>query len=482
MKSLPALSPAVLAAVLAAVLVLAGPPAAVHAQTTAPAALDGTWHGTLDTGGQQLTVVFHLKRKGEGDALTATMDVPQQSVSGVSVSDVRATGDSLRLEVAQIGGVFKGTRTTDGPIDGTWRQSGASFPLVLRKGAPETSEAETSEADAPDRPQTPEPPFPYEREDATFRNADAGVTLAGTLTTPEGEGPHPAVVLVSGSGPQNRNGVVAGHETLHVLADALTRRGIAVLRYDERGVGESTGSFSGATTEDFAGDVRAALDWLRQREGLGKIGVVGWSEGALVAPMLAARSSALPDFLVLMGAPGVPGKQILLKQRALIAEAQGAPPASLDSIRAAQERLLSAAAQAPDSAAAAAQVRRLLRARQTDAQTIDKQIQQYTDPWFRQFMRHDPRPALRQTDAPVLALYGEHDLQVPPAQNADPLRKALSGNPDATVEVLPGLNHLFQPADTGLPSEYGQIEATIAPKALDAIAGWIAERTRAGGE
>ncbi|PSQ92118.1 MAG: hypothetical protein BRD52_05785 [Bacteroidetes bacterium SW_4_67_19] len=456
MKSLPALSPAVLATVLAAVLALAGPPAAVHAQTTAPAALDGTWHGTLDTGGQQLTVVFHLKRKGEGDALTATMDVPQQSVSGVSVSDVRATGDSLRLEVAQIGGVFKGTRTTDGPIDGTWRQS--------------------------DRPQTPEPPFPYEREDATFRNADAGVTLAGTLTTPEGEGPHPAVVLVSGSGPQNRNGVVAGHETLHVLADALTRRGIAVLRYDERGVGESTGSFSGATTEDFAGDVRAALDWLRQREGLGKIGVVGWSEGALVAPMLAARSSALPDFLVLMGAPGVPGKQILLKQRALIAEAQGAPPASLDSIRAAQERLLSAAAQAPDSAAAAAQVRRLLRARQTDAQTIDKQIQQYTDPWFRQFMRHDPRPALRQTDAPVLALYGEHDFQVPPAQNADPLRKALSGNPDATVEVLPGLNHLFQPADTGLPSEYGQIEATIAPKALDAIAGWIAERTRAGGE
>ncbi|PSR03093.1 MAG: hypothetical protein BRD47_01480 [Bacteroidetes bacterium QS_8_68_28] len=457
------------AALLAALFSSVALPAA-HAQEPPPAP-EGPWHGTIEVGGQQLTAIFRLKR-GKDGALTATMDVPQQNASGIPVSNARATADSLRLVVGAIGGVFEGARTRSGSIDGTWKQNGVTVPLVLERGAPESSDTT-----APARPQTPEPPFPYETEDVRFESNAGSVELAGTLTRPEGEGPPPAVVLISGSGPQNRNGRVAGHETLHVLADALTRRGVAVLRYDERGVGESSGTFAGATTEDLAADVRAGLDLLRQRNDLGKVGLIGWSEGGIVAPMIAARSSTV-DFLVLMGAPGVPGKALLLEQSARIAEAQGAAPATLDSIRTAQDRLLSAVAQAPDSAEAATQIRRVLGERQKSQETIEAQIQQYTAPWFRYFVDHDPRPALRKVDAPVLALYGANDLQVPPRQNAAPLREALSGNADATVEVLPGLNHLFQPAETGLPSAYRRIETTIAPKALQRIAGWITERTR----
>ncbi|PSQ98240.1 MAG: hypothetical protein BRD48_07915 [Bacteroidetes bacterium QS_9_68_14] len=460
------------AALLAALFSFVAWPAA-HAQESPPPAPEGPWHGTIETGGQQLTAVFHLERDEDG-ALTATMDVPQQSASGIPVSDVRAKADSLRLVVGAIGGVFEGARTPNGSIEGTWKQNGVTAPLVLEKGAPKSSEAS-----APARPQTPEPPFPYDTEDVRFESNAAGVELAGTLTMPEGEGPHPAVVLISGSGPQNRNGRVAGHETLHVLADALTRRGVAVLRYDERGVGKSSGTFAGATAEDLAADARAGFDFLRQRNDLGKVGLIGWSEGAIVASMIAARSGT-PDFLVLMSAPSVPGKALLQEQSARIAEAQGAPPATLDSIRAAQDRLLSAVAQAPDSAEAAAQIRQVLSERQKSEKTIEAQIQQYTAPWFRYFVSHDPRPALRKVDAPVLGLYGANDLQVPPQQNAAPLREALSGNPGTTVEVLPGLNHLFQPAETGLPSAYRQTETTIAPKALQRIAGWITERMRTG--
>jgi pimeloyl-ACP methyl ester carboxylesterase len=315
----------------------------------------------------------------------------------------------------------------------------------------------------------------------TFRNDAAGLTLAGTLTRPEGDGPHPAVVLVSGSGPQDRNSEVFNHKLFHVLADHLTRQGIAVLRYDERGVGASEGSFDGATSEDFAGDVGAAVRFLKNRSEIDPdaVGLLGMSEGGLVAPMVHTQFEPV-DFLVLMAGPSVPGREILVEQTAQIATAQGASSGAVDSIRTVQRRTLDVVATAPDSAATAEQLRSVLDEEGLGTDRIQSQIEQMTDPWFRFFVRHDPVPTLRQVDVSVLALYGSKDLQVPPGQNADPMRTALQESPsdDVAVRVLDGLNHLFQPAETGLPTEYAQIETTMAPEALETVSGWIRARTQ----
>ncbi|WP_263834829.1 alpha/beta hydrolase family protein [Salinibacter sp.] len=426
---------------------------ALFGLTTAAAqeAVVGAWSGPLKVGGTELRIVFHIE-PGE-DGLTATMDSPDQGATGIPVSDVAVVGDSVTLAVDRIGGVYTGALADgDTKIDGQWTQGGQSFPLTLTP----TAEADTG---PPPRPQHPEPPYPYAADSVTFRNEAAGLGLAGTLTRPEGEGPHPAVVLVSGSGPQDRNSEVFNHKLFHVLADHLTRQGIAVLRYDERGVGASEGRFDGATSEEFATDVAAAVRFLRSRPGVDAdaTGLVGMSEGGLVAPMVHTRFEPV-DFLVLMAGPSVPGHEILVEQSARIAAAQGAPSGAVDSIRAVQRRTLEGVA--------------------TDR--VRSQIEQATDPWFRFFVGYDPAPTLRQVDVPVLALYGSKDLQVPAGQNVGPMRAALQASPsdDATVRVLDGLNHLFQPAETGLPSEYAQIDTTMAPTALETISAWIRARTR----
>jgi hypothetical protein len=421
----------------------------------------------------ELRIVFHVEQ-GEG-GLTATMDSPDQGATGIPVSDVTVAGDSVTLSVDRIGGTYAGTLADDGAkIEGQWTQSGQSFPLTLTPA----DEAETA---PPPRPQHPEPPYPYAADSVTFRNDAAGLTLAGTLTRPEGDGPHPAVVLVSGSGPQDRNSEVFNHKLFHVLADHLTRQGIAVLRYDERGVGASEGSFDGATSEDFAGDVGAAVRFLKNRSEIDPdaVGLLGMSEGGLVAPMVHTQFEPV-DFLVLMAGPSVPGREILVEQTAQIATAQGASSGAVDSIRTVQRRTLDVVATAPDSAATAEQLRSVLDEEGLGTDRIQSQIEQMTDPWFRFFVRHDPAPALRQVDVPVLALYGSKDLQVPPGQNAEPMRTALQDSPsdDVTVRVLDGLNHLFQPAETGLPTEYAQIETTMAPEALETVSSWIRERAQ----
>lgn len=443
------------------------------------AGLEGAWHGDIDVPGQPVGVVFHLEQ--DGDAWTATLDVPAQGAAGIPVSDVRTTADSLHLGVAAIGGTFEGRVEADGArVAGTWEQGGAAFPLVLQRGTPETNAAPERR-----RPQEPQPPFPYEAEDVRFPGGAEGVTLAGTLTMPEGEGPHPAVVLLSGSGPQDRNeetrGFDIGHKSFLVLADYLTLRGIAVLRYDDRGVAESTGSLRGATMEAFADDARAALTYLRGRGdlSLSAIGFAGHSEGGMVAPMAAASSSgaSAPDFLVLLAGPAVPMGQVVAAQVARMTEESGASPGQVAQARAQRRQLFDAVAEAPDSAAAAGRIRGIL-AGAPEAQ-VERTIGSLTTPYVRHAAAFDPAAMLQRIDVPVLALFGEKDFQVPPEQNAPPMREALAANPGATVEVLPGLNHLFQTAETGLLDEYGQIEETFAPVALERIAEWIAAH---GGE
>jgi pimeloyl-ACP methyl ester carboxylesterase len=288
----------------------------------------------------------------------------------------------------------------------------------------------------------------------------------------------PGVVLVAGSGPSDRNAAIMGHKPFLVLADALTRRGMAVLRFDERGVGQSGGSQEGATSADLAGDVQAAVEALARRREVaaGEIGVVGHSEGGIIAPMVATRSDRV-SFLVLLAAPGLPGDAILADQLDRRIRRQGANRRIRALQRGTQERIFEILKQDADSAAIASQLRKvMIQSRGISGEaTINREVRRLMDPWLRFFIAHDPRTTLRAVDVPVLALAGAKDQQVAPDTNQAAIAEALNAdaNPDATVRTLDGLNHLFQTADTGAPSEYGRIEETFAPAAIDVIADWI---------
>lgn len=445
------------------------------AQTDSVAQSDtllGTWYGEIEVGPQGLGVYFTIEESA-GEELSGQMDIPDQGASGLSISEVRTAGDSLVLIVETVGGRFEGRLRADSLlVEGAWYQSGRSWPLTLRPVAEDEQPA------GPNRPQEPEPPLPYASEEVQFTNEADGIELAGTLTLPEGAGPHPAAIFISGSGPQNRNyDGTFSHRTPLVLADYLTRQGIAVLRYDDRGVGASAGNFAAATTEDLARDAEAALRYLRARVEVapGRVGLIGHSEGGIVAPMVAQAAPA--DFLVLLAGPAVNGKEILVDQAVRMTRAQGAPESRIDSLRRIQDRLLTAVIEAPDSAAAAEAARAQLEKIGVDSASIAAQVRSLTSPWMMRFLTLDPAPLLRAVEVPVLALYGGKDLQVSDELNAERMRELLAAedDPKARVRVFENANHLFQPAQTGLPTEYAQIETTIDPDVLEAIATFIRE-------
>lgn len=431
----------------------------------------GTWAGALDTGGAgTLRIVFHLTERDDG-SLGATMDSPDQGAYGIEAGPVTTDGRGLRIEVGAVRGHYEGTIAEDGArIDGTWHQSGISLPLALEPAADV----------APARPQEPRPPFPYEEIDVRFESAADGVTLAGTLTLPPGAGPHPAVVLVSGSGPQDRDETVFGHKPFLVLADHLTRSGIAVLRFDDRGVGASTGDISTAVTSDFADDAEGAVRFLAGSPGIaaGEIGLVGHSEGAIVAPIVANRSDAVA-YVVLLASTGVNGEELLVMQLIAMNRAMGVSEEITRQRSALQQALLGLVVTAPDDSTAARRAREILSGVGVTGPAADAQVGALLNPWMRHFLAYDPLPALRALEVPALALWGEKDTQVPPGGNRAEVEEALavSRSRDVTVRVLPGLNHLFQTAETGAPAEYVTIEETMAPAALEAIADWVRERT-----
>ena len=473
------------AAALAAVLL----PAALAAQ--APDSWVGTWQGELNVGPQSLPLVVHITQGAGG--LEATMDSPAQGATGIPVSSVEADEAGLTFEVAVIQGRYQGTLRDDGAVEGTWTQGPNSLPLVLER-VPEGG-ANAVVPGPEDRPQTPRCPCPYAAHDVRFPNPAGGFELAGTLTLPEGEGPFPGVVLVSGSGPQDRDETLAGHKPFLVLADHLTRAGIAVLRYDDRGVGESGGDFPSATSVELATDADAAVAWLAARPEVraDAVGIVGHSEGGLVGPLVASRSDR-PRFLVLLAGPGVPGKDVLRTQSRAIAELQGATATAIDT----NDRVLTTAfavlEETEDPGEASARLRALLEEEiggldpaeraaagipeDDPGPWLDMQVAQLTSPWMRYFLFHDPAPALEETRVPVLAVNGSLDSQVDADVNLAAIEAALrrGGNPDYTVEALPGLNHLFQEAGTGDPAEYAAIDQTMSPVAMERVAGWILDR------
>ena len=459
-------------------LAAAQAPAVPPPSAPATPILSGHWEGAIDIPGLALTVKVDLT--ASGGAWTGTIDIPQQSAKGLPLEKISADGDHVRFSIASVPGdpTFDG-RLEKGEVHGTFTQGQGSYPFHLGREA--VKEAH--------RPQEPQPPFPYTEEEATVQNGD--VRLAGTLTMPPGPGPFPAVLLITGSGAQNRNEELLGHKPFLVLADHLARAGIAVLRMDDRGVGGSTGSVSEATTEDFAGDALAGVHFLQAHARIAKdrVGLLGHSEGGLIAPIAASRSKDVA-FIILLAGPGVPGSEIIPAQVEKIDLAEGMPADQARKQADLTRAALTMARAENDPTALRSKLAKFF-ADNPDAMDakavesigglekfLDLQVMTLRSPWFRFFYDFDPRPALRQVRVPVLAVNGELDSQVPLQQNLPAIEQALreARNPDVTIRPMPGLNHLFQTAKTGSPTEYATIEETISPALLDVVTRWILER------
>lgn len=468
-------------------------------QADAPAqtpALEGTWEGALEISGTSLPILFHLNRSQDAPGeWTATMDSPSQGAKGIPVSKVNVEdGNELQLKVGVIDGTYKGTLKVD-TIEGSWSQGGKTFPLALTRTSAE-------QASRPARPQTPQAPFPYTIEEVQFAGgpptagSDEVVKLSGTLTLPKTDGPHPAIVLLSGSGPQDRDETLMGHKPFWVLADFLSRHGVAVLRFDDRGVAESSGQFKNATITNFVTDAVAAVDYLDARDDINPkaIGLLGHSEGANVAPR-ASLASTKVGFVVMLAPTTVPGTELLARQNALILEGHGMSTAGAKSYEKTMLKTLDKIVKKPlgkplsrefqaelvadfKAAAEAMSPEDRKYYGPTDPATVDKvlnaMVQQLSTGWMRSFLAMKPTNTFTKLNVPALALFGSKDVQIPAAQNAPRLRKEFAKKPDATLTVLDGLNHLFQPASTGLPAEYATIETTVSPEALNTILEWLA--------
>ena len=434
----------------------------------APSDIDGTWLGTLDAGAIKLRILFKIVNTADG--LTAQMQSPDQSPTWIPVTSVKRNGSALIIDIKTIGGVYEGKIAADlGSMDGTFTQLGNPLPLALKKIK------DQSELERP-RPQNPVKPYPYRAEDVTYSNKAAGNTLAATITIPTGKGPFPAVLLIAGSGPHDRDESLMGHKPFLVLSDYLTRKDIVVLRADKRGIGKSTGTYDTATTADFATDAEAGIAYLRTRSEVDphKIGLIGHSEGGSIAPMVAASDPGV-TFIVLMAGTGVPGDQIIVEQGKLIAEAGGESREKAEQDAEKERETLMLVETEKDPANLETLLGVKLAAEGVPDVQIAAQTKALTTPWVRFFLTYDPATALRKVKCPVLALNGSLDLQVPPAQNLPAIRKALEegGNTHFEVDEMPGLNHLFQTAKTGSPAEYADIEETMSPVAMDKIARWI---------
>lgn len=439
----------------------AGSAGATSPKPAKPSEIDGTWRGTLSAGGAKLRLVFVFANTAEG--IKGTLDSPDQGAAGIPIT-VSRDGSDVMVKVPAGGAQFKGKLSPDlKTIEGEWSQAGQSMPLVVQRGA-------GSAALAP-RPQDPKKPYPYRDLEVRVPNKSAGIELAGTLTIPEGKGPFPAVVLVTGSGAQNRDEELMGHRPFLVLADYLTRKGIAVLRMDDRGVAQSGGDFKSATTMDFATDAEAGLAFLKTRSEVNpaRMGIIGHSEGGLIGPLVASRN---PDvaFVVMLAGPGVPGDEIIVEQSLALAKVSGMNAEQLQTTEAKQRQFVKIVKSENDSAVRKQKLQELLGERATSTVlTASDSV------WYRNFLNTDPAPYLRRVKCPVLALIGSKDLQVPPAENLPAIRAALTagGNKDFEVVEMPGLNHLFQTAGTGAVTEYATIDETMAPAVLEKVSAWV---------
>ncbi|MCO4291454.1 alpha/beta fold hydrolase [Solitalea sp. MAHUQ-68] len=439
----------------------------------------GTWHGAVNVG-IQLRIDFHISN--EAGLLKATMDSPDQKAYGIEVDEINLKADTLKLKINRIGFTYSGIYSEDKQIiEGKFSQGGLVKELNLSRN-------ESKEVAEKHFPQEPLPPFAYHSEAVSFTNSKDKVNLSGTFSRPQKEGKYPVVVLISGSGPQDRDENISGHKPFLVIADYLTKQGFAVLRFDDRGFGKSTGSFANSSLYNFAGDVVAGIDYLKTRTDVDakKIILIGHSEGGYIAPMIASKSKDIA-LIVLLAGPGVKGVEVLQTQNRQILEANNIGKERIDAELQTIKESAEVLASSKDSLAKAMELKPIFERHWTKVSEVEKtafpsedafvrsRIRVWLSPWFSAFVNFDPKPYLEKVKCPVLAMNGTKDIQVYYKENLEALKNALDkgGNKRCTFAAMEGLNHLFQTANKGTVDEYSTLEETFSPKALQLLGDWL---------
>lgn len=442
----------------------------------------GIWEGKLNLG-VELRIVFNIKENGKG-GLVSTADSPDQAVYGLKCDTTSLNADAITIEMHDLKASFTGRLLNDSTLNGVFTQL-ADVPLTLKKVDKQPSERK--------RPQTPQPPFSYKSEDVGYDNADKSLHYGATITIPEGNGPFPAAVLITGSGAQNRDEEIMGHKLFAVIADYLTPKGFIILRVDDRGVGKSTGKFSEATSADFANDVNASVDYLLSRQEVDqkKVGLIGHSDGGMIAPMLAANRKDI-DFIVLLAGPGVKIIDLMAEQNAAILHSAGISQPAIDAYTPLYKEMAGQIINAADSTSALTAVKKTLNTwiAKTDTSLVKElglqeaksrddmatQLAQVMySPWFKYFLSFDPAPYLEKLKCKVLAINGDKDIQVISRQNLPGIEASLKKSKvkNYTIKEMRGLNHLFQTCNKCTLEEYGDLEETFSPAALQIIGEWL---------
>ena len=438
--------------------------------------LNGYWVGKVNLPTVKITASFHFSEDESGKQIIS-LSVLEDGTKDLPCELVKVTTDSMVIYTPKIDHTYSGVFQNDTTIKGEWTKNRINTPLTLVK---------TNKAPILKRPQTPQPPFPYYSEEVEYINPESGLKLAGTITIPKNAEACPAVVMITGSGAQDRDETLYEHKPFAVIAHYLTLSGIAVLRVDDRGVGGSEGNISTATSKDFAGDVLAGVNFLKARKEIDaeNIGLIGHSEGGLIAP-LAATSSDDIAFFVMMAGPGMTGEQIMKEQNVLALAAAGISEFQIKQSTMLNQRIFEIIKTEPDSAKTLEQLRTIISRGFYPGMNdemkagIDAQIASFNNNWVRFFLTYDPKPTLQKVSCPVLAINGVKDLQVP-VSNLDLIKSAITsgGNTNVTTIAFENLNHLFQNCDTGSAAEYSQIEQTIDPEVLKTIKDWIMKQTK----
>jgi pimeloyl-ACP methyl ester carboxylesterase len=457
--------------------------------------ITGSWGGSIPAGGTRLHLVFNIKKVSD-TSYSSTLDSPDQKAFGIACSSTYKKMDSLFIGIGVIGGTYKGMWDKKDSINGTYGQGGRRISVGLKRI---TAIDENVQAEEQVRAQTPKPPYGYYSEEVEYDNADKTLHYGATFIRPNGNGKYPAVIIISGSGTQDRDGYMMGHKPYWVLADYLTKNGIAVLRVDDRGAGKSSlgPDINKKTSLDFSYDVEASLNYLESRADVDKkhLGLIGHSEGGMIAPMVAVRRKEI-SFIVLWGAPGVSGAQILTEQATGGLKQQGVDSVAIIAFKQLQLQILDLFASSPAqdvlnqkivpvfNAWKEVQTQKTLAALNIHDNALDNVLKTYdgtyNSPWLRFFITYDPTIALSKVKCSVLAINGEKDTQVNAGENLGKINGTLtkSGNKDFKTVEIPHLNHLLQTAVTGDVSEYEKIPETMSPAALNIICSWIKLHTK----
>ena len=428
------------------------------------AQIEGYWKGQIKLGAQELEMAFDIKAIDNG--FSATLDVPAQGAFDIPVDETVFQENRLNMTMSAMGATYSGM-LKESRIEGEFTQHGMTFPLNLEKGSKEAKQV---------RPQDPPPPFDYRVTEVSFTNEKEGNTLTGTLTIPKGKGPFPAMVLVSGSGQQNRDEELMNHRPFWVIADYSARHGIAVLRYDDRGMGGSTGEVENATSMDFSYDAEAAFDFLRKQKHIdaSRVGILGHSEGGIINFMVSARRPEVA-FLVSLAGPAVNGIEVLKEQQVAILRASGMTEEMIAFSQNSNRQLFDIVESSNDREEADSLLRQLVKSWGYNEEMTEQTIGQMASPWMYYFLRYDPTEAIVKTNCPALLLNGSKDLQVIASQNLPAYEKIIAdyGKTNLTLHELPDLNHLFQHCETGAIEEYATIDETISPEVLEMIVGFV---------